>query len=138
MSPTYSRSIGPYPHVPPSQFESQPSGGPLPSPAISHALPPAPILTQRDRSESKMDYSFEGSKASLGSRGRTSSSTSDRISEPEPPGPSAKVLHHNGMGAKFTDTDNNYIREYFKWSRRYFPNRTQRQVVDKISEKVCK
>ncbi|KAG8911029.1 hypothetical protein FRC00_007160 [Tulasnella sp. 408] len=45
-------------------------------------------------------------------------------------------LHHNGMGAKFTDYDTEYIRNYFLWSVKYYPNRTRDQVLEKIHEKM--
>lgn len=41
-----------------------------------------------------------------------------------------------GMGAKFTDSDIEYIRNYFLWSVKYYPNRTRGQVLEKIHEKV--
>lgn len=135
----YTKSVGPYQHAPPHQthhYQASANMAPLPSPATSQALPPSPILTHRDRSEGKSDVPAHVPGAAVKNGRQDSTTASDDGSEPEPPDPSAKVLHHNGMGAKFTDVDNDYIRKYFGWSQKHYPQRTQRQVVEKISEKV--
>ncbi|KAG9008500.1 hypothetical protein FRB90_008842 [Tulasnella sp. 427] len=129
----------------------------LPSPAVSHPLPPSPISsTQRERSESKLELSIGDKRAdpdpsasfvTATARRDEDVKTSQPLStidgvpqtpdgEPAPPDPSKMVLHHNGMGAKFTDDDIEYIRNYFIWSTKHFPNRTRGQVLEKIHEKM--
>ncbi|KAG8880828.1 hypothetical protein FRB97_000419 [Tulasnella sp. 331] len=56
--------------------------------------------------------------------------------EPTPPDQTQIVMHHNGMGAKFTDADSTFIREYFRWSMKHHPGRTNRQVLDCLHEKM--
>ncbi|KAG9003418.1 hypothetical protein FRB94_003126 [Tulasnella sp. JGI-2019a] len=59
-------------------------------------------------------------------------------SEDEPVAPDASqiVMHHNGMGAKFTDADSLFIREYFRWSLKHHPGRTNRQILDCLNAKM--
>ncbi|KAG8933586.1 hypothetical protein FRC01_008127 [Tulasnella sp. 417] len=128
----------------------------LPSPAISHPLPPSPISVHpRERSESKQEVSVgdthhqpehAGLAMTAAAHNPEDVKPSQPISteavpltpedEPTPPDPSKMVLHHNGMGAKFTDYDIEYIRNYFLWSVKYHPNRTRGQVLEKIHEKM--
>ncbi|KAG8900812.1 hypothetical protein FRB99_005753 [Tulasnella sp. 403] len=127
----------PVPHPP---YTAHPAAPALPSPAVSQSLPPSPVLTQRDRSESKPE-NFPATETDRKERipfQKSRQSTPPPVSdeEPTPPDPSAMVLHHNGMGAKFTEIDTEYIRQYFRWSQKHHPHRTQRQVLEKIHEKM--
>ena len=108
--------------------------GALPSPAISQSLPPSPVLTHKDRGDVSVDGPTQPSSTADASRGPSDSSPDDP--EPQPPGTGAMVLHHNGMGAKFTELDVCYVRKYFAWSQKHFPERTHRQTLYKIHEKV--
>lgn len=138
---SFAGSVGPYPlspsvssyQAPHSQAptpapvsipSSLPSSAPapvavaaaLPSPAISHPLPPSPISTHpRERSESKQEVSVgdthpepenagmamtaaahKGEDAKLSQPLSTEAVPLTPEDEPTPPDPSKMVLHHNG------------------------------------------
>ncbi|KAG8856940.1 hypothetical protein FRB96_006203 [Tulasnella sp. 330] len=62
--------------------------------------------------------------------------TASPDAEPTAPDASQIIMHHNGMGAKFTDADSLFIRAYFRWSLKHHPDRTNRQILDCLHAKM--
>ncbi|KAG9031504.1 hypothetical protein FRB95_002693 [Tulasnella sp. JGI-2019a] len=152
------RPIGMQPGHP--RYSRSPATGALPSPAVSQSSRPlSPGTTYVDHHEGSSaatrggegpvewhswsppaEKEFDNPTAAGGPLANQPVAVSSRPPtpdvEPTAPDQSQIVMHHNGMGAKFTDVDSAFIREYFRWSMKHHPGRTNRQVLDCLHEKM--
>lgn len=139
-------------HHPAQGYTPYSTGGALPSPAVSHSAPLSPTLNNHidgpdggagpDADSTNGGalewHSWSPPDATPDDGAPTTRSSRPPTPEPEPEAPdqSEIVMHHNGMGAKFTDADAEYIRVYFRWSQKHHPERTNRQVLEYLHDRV--